>query len=305
MTPFLAVDWGTTNLRGWRIGREGDAEAEVELPLGVSRLAGQTTAECFAKAVRPALGGEGLPALLCGMVGSNLGWRTAPYLPCPAQARDLLQHLVTVEDVPAPVRIVPGLSCKGLGGLPDVMRGEETHIIGWLALDLARQKGSHLICHPGTHSKWVRIIGGSITHFATAMTGELFDVLRKASVIGMGSVDNDIPEFGEGLKAAGDGGALSVRLFSTRARVVTGEADRNRAPSFLSGLLIGSEIAALVRMMDVQEGETIHIVGAPRLAELYGIGVRRSGRDTSIEDGEKTVLSGLKLLVELGALNDA
>lgn len=305
MRPFLAVDWGTTNLRGWRVGAGGDAEAEVEFPLGVSRMGDQTAAECFAETVRPALGGQGLPALLCGMVGSNLGWCTAPYVPCPAQARDLLQHLVTVEDVPAPVRIVPGLSCKGITGLPDVMRGEETHAFGWVALDIARHKGSHLICHPGTHSKWVRILSGCITHFATAMTGELFEVLRRSSLAGAGSVEDDTQEFREGLDAAGDGGALSVRLFSTRARVVGGGADGNRAPSFLSGLLIGSEIAALLRLMDVDEGEPIHIVGAPRLTERYGIGVRKSGRNAPVEDGEKTVLSGLKLLVELGALDDA
>jgi len=304
MTPFLAVDWGTTNLRGWRIGSGGTVEAEIELPLGVSRMGEQTAAECFANTVRPALGGENLPALLCGMVGSNLGWRTAPYAPCPSRAHDVLQHLVTVESGTAPVRIVPGLSCQGPLGSPDIMRGEETQIFGWLALNPARENGAHLICHPGTHSKWVRIRDGRITGFVTAMTGELFDVLRRASIIGKGSIDDDEQEFVHGLAAAGDGGALSARLFATRARVMAGRAEAERAPSFLSGVLIGSEISSLPNLLDAEPGETVHVIGSPHLAARYGTALRRAGWNTSIEDGEDTVLAGLKLLVTLGALND-
>ena len=304
MKPFLAVDWGTTNLRGWRVSASGDVEAEVELPLGVSRLAGQSAAECFAKHVRAALGGAHLPALLCGMVGSNLGWRVAPYAPCPADAKTLLPRILTVETAPALVRIVPGLVCEGAAGLPDVMRGEETQVLGWVARNPARQSGRHLVCHPGTHSKWVRVVDGAITHFSTAVTGELFDVLRKASVIGKGAIDDDAAEFAAGLAAAGNGSALIARLFSTRARVVTGRADAERAPSFLSGLLIGAEIGSLPEMIGAEPLETVHVIGSPRLAELYRTALQRAGWRASVEDGEDAVLSGLRRLVDCGALDD-
>ncbi len=304
MIPFLAVDWGTTNLRGWRVGRDGQVEAEAEFPLGVSRLGKQTAAECFATTLRPALGGETLPALLCGMIGSTLGWRTAPYVSCPSEAKDVFQRLLTVENQPAPVRIVPGLICDGPFGSPDVMRGEETQIFGWVAQDPARQHGAHLICHPGTHSKWARIRDGRITHFATAMTGELFDVLRRASIIGEGSIDDDEQEFARGLAAAGDGGALSARLFATRARIVAGEAEAARAPSFLSGLLIGSEIGALPGLMNAETDEMIHVIGSPMLGSRYGAAIRGAGWPVDINDGDRMVLAGLKLLVTLGALDD-
>ena len=237
---LLACDWGTTNLRAWTLDADGAVVAQQDFPLGVSKLAPGEAARRFESEVRPALDAETMPAILCGMIGSNLGWTAAPYADCPAGLADLARSLTEV----APgVRIVPGLRCDGIAGAPDVMRGEETQILGWLAQHSERQTGRHLLCHPGTHAKWVVIEDGRIVRFITAMTGELFAVLSQHSVLRSEAPATDDAAFDEGLAAAGGGDALAARLFTARARVVGGKAEAQSTPSYLSGLLIGAEVA--------------------------------------------------------------
>ena len=138
--------------------------------------------------------------MLCGMVGSNLGWALAPYADCPAGFADLARCAIQVAPQ---VWIIPGLRCAGLAGAPDVMRGEETQVLGWLAQRPERQRGRHLICHPGTHAKWVVVEDGRIVRFVTAMTGEMFAVLSKHSVLKSDAPANDDAAFDAGLAAAG------------------------------------------------------------------------------------------------------
>src|SRR5438477_4894503 len=124
------------------------------------------------------------------------------------------------------------------------MRGEETQILGWLALNPERRDGRHVLCHPGTHAKWVLIEDGRIVRFVTAMTGELFAVLSQHSVLKTDAPADDDAAFDLGLAAADGGGALAARLFTARARVVGGDAPASSTPSYLSGLLIGAEVAS-------------------------------------------------------------
>ena len=229
---LLACDWGTTNLRGWALDAAGNVVSEAELPIGVSTLSPGEAAQRFEREVRPALGARNLPAILCGMVGSNLGWALAPYADCPAGFADLARSALQVAPQ---VRIIPGLRCAGLTGAPDVMRGEETQVLGWLAQSPDRQRGRHLICHPGTHAKWVVVEDGRIVRFVTAMTGELFSVLLKYSVLKSDAPATDSAAFAAGLAAAGDGSALGARLFSARSRVAGGDAKAESTPSYLSG----------------------------------------------------------------------
>src|SRR4051812_33239689 len=151
---LLACDWGTTNLRAWTLDSGGAVVAQRDFPLGVSRLAPGEAAGRFEAEGRPALSAQHLPAIPCGLVGSDPGWTAVPYADCPAGLGDLAKALTTVAE---DVRIVPGLRCVGVTGAPDVMRGEETQILGWLAQHPERGSGRHLLCHPGTHAKWVRI----------------------------------------------------------------------------------------------------------------------------------------------------
>ena len=288
---FLACDWGTTNLRAWLVSGEGEVLDEREFALGVSKLAPGEAERRFASEVRPALNAEGLPAILCGMIGSNLGWRPVDYLPCPASLDDLCAALATVAEG---VRIAPGLRCEGIAG-PDVMRGEETQVFGWLHQDAARLKGRHVICHPGTHAKWILVEDGRVVRFITAMTGELFAVLGKHSVLKSDAPADDEAAFDAGLKAAGDGSALAARLFSTRSRVVAGGEAAETTPSYLSGVLIGSEVASVPQLLG-SEAKDVVLLGDPTLCRWYARALTARGIRTTTHDGEEAALTALTAL---------
>jgi 2-dehydro-3-deoxygalactonokinase len=291
--PFLAVDWGTTNVRAWRLDADGTVLRKAEFPLGVSQLDPGEAAARFESDIRPALEAQDLPALLCGMIGSTLGWANAPYLDCPVSLAKLAGKLLEV----APgVRIVPGLTCAGLIG-PDVMRGEETQVLGWQAADPARLYGRHLLCHPGTHAKWVRMEEGAVTRFITAMTGELYDVLGTHSVLRFdpapGEDDFDPEVFDKGVAAAGDGGALASRLFGLRGLTVSAQLPASAAPSWLSGLLIGAEVASLWPVIAEADEKVVHVVGAARLCDRYARVLIKRGVGCEIADGEAAAIAGL------------
>lgn len=293
---FLACDWGTTNLRAWVLGESGSVQAHKEFPqLGVSRLQPGEAAKRFRDEIRPALGAEGLPALLCGMIGSTLGWTVVPYLDCPAELASLAAALHEV-DAAGPVRIVPGLRGPGVTEASDVMRGEETQIFGWIRMDPQRRQGRHLVCHPGTHAKWALVEDGRIVRFVTAMTGELFDVLRKHSVLKTEDAAEDLDAFLEGVQAAGDGGALSARLFSARGRVVADGKPQKSTSEYLSGLLVGADVAALPALLGATVEGPVHLVGDVGLCRWYEKALSVRGVQSTICDGGLAVIAGLKAL---------
>jgi 2-dehydro-3-deoxygalactonokinase len=297
---LLACDWGTTNLRAWTLDGQGRVVDRRELPLGVSTLKPGEASRVFEREVQPALAAADLPAILCGMVGSNLGWTTAPYADCPAGLADLARALVAVEAHAAWVRIVPGLRCEGIAGAPDVIRGEETQLLGWAAQDPARTRGRHVVCHPGTHAKWAVIEDGRVVRFVTAMTGELYAVLSKHSVLKSDAPADDDAAFEAGLAAAGEGDALAARLFTARARVVGGGAEAASTPSYLSGLLIGAEAAAVPRLLGVDPGTPVALLGDAALCGLYAKALRRRGIPHEVFDGEAAALAGLFALYGMG-----
>jgi 2-dehydro-3-deoxygalactonokinase len=286
---LLACDWGTTNLRAWTLDGQGVVVAQKDFPFGVSRLAPGEAAERFEADVRPGLRAERLPAILCGMVGSNLGWTAVPYADCSAGLPELAGKLTEVSPG---VRIVPGLRCAGLAGSPDVMRGEETQILGWLAQHPGRRAGRHLLCHPGTHAKWALIEDGLVVRFVTAMTGELFAVLGQYSVLKSDAPATDEAAFDEGVVAAGDGDALAARLFTVRARVVGGGARPESSPSYLSGLLIGAEVASVPRLLG-ELGRDVVLVGDAALCSRYRRALGRLGVAVEVFDGEAAAVAGL------------
>ncbi len=292
---LLACDWGTTNLRAWTLDADGAVLAEREFSLGVSTLAPGEAGRRFEQEVCPALGAAGLPAILCGMVGSNLGWALAPYADCPAGFAELARAAIQVAPQ---VQIVPGLRCAGLTGAPDVMRGEETQVLGWLAQHPDRQHGRHLICHPGTHAKWVVVENGRIVRFVTAMTGEMFAVLSKHSVLKSDAPANDDAAFEAGLAAAGDGNALLARLFSARSRVAGGDAKAESTPSYLSGLLIGSEVASLPLLLN--SGSTkVNLLGDAALCSRYGHALEKRNIKSETFDGKSAAIAGLLALHQM------
>ena len=295
----LACDWGTTNLRAWTLDARGAVVDQRDFPLGVSRLALGEAARRFQDEVRPALGAQHLPAILCGMVGSNLGWTPAPYADCPVDLADLASRIVQAPGA-TDVRIIPGVRTEGFNGQGDVMRGEETQAFGWLAGQPQRAKGRHLICHPGTHTKWMVVEDGRLTAFVTAMTGELFAVLGAHSVLRSDVPATDLEAFDLGVAAAGDGGALAARLFTARARVVGQGAAPEGATSYLSGLLIGADVAATPGLLGAGDITSLVLLGDAHLCSLYARALGANGVSPAIFDGEAAAVAGLFALQQMG-----
>jgi 2-dehydro-3-deoxygalactonokinase len=293
MGAFIACDWGGTNLRAWVVDETGEVKDRRDFPFGISRLRPGEAPERFRVDVRPALGAESLPAILCGMVGSNLGWRAVPYLDCPVDLAELGRNLCLVQDGDAPVWIVPGLRGPGPTAAPDLIRGEETQVLGWLRTEAAR--GRQAICHPGTHAKWVVLEDERLVRFVTFMTGELYAVLSRHSVLRSEAVADDEAAFDQGLAAAGDGGALAARIFSARTRVVAAlsPAPAETTASYLSGLLIGAEIAAAPALAGLSDDEPILVLGDPGLCRWYARALTHAGRAWRTFDGDRAVLAGL------------
>jgi 2-dehydro-3-deoxygalactonokinase len=294
---FVAGDWGTSNLRlflcderGNTLDRaDGPGAAQVKVPF----------AELFESLLEPWETRYGaLPAVLCGMVGSSIGWTQAPYVPCPAVLTKIIDGCISVRA--GRVHVVPGLRCDNRLRAPDFMRGEETQLLGALALDATLRHGRRLLCLPGTHTKWVVLQDGVINEFLSAPTGEVFGVLREHSVLVQGdSRTGDVSgdaAFEEGLKRFNDfpQAHLLHRLFECRGRQLDGELAARSAPAFLSGLLIASDVGGALHLFaDSIAERTVCVIGAPRLTELYAIALRHRACGARQLDGASAVLAGL------------
>ncbi len=290
MSAWLACDWGTTNVRAWRI-EAGRAVASASFPFGVSKIGRGDVPLRLEQDIRPALKAEGLPVLLGGMAGSNLGWLAAPYVDCPADTKAIEKGLVQPADR---VWIVPGVRTVGQAHGPDVMRGEEVQIFGAPASTVQ----TDLFCLPGTHAKWVRVEGGKIIDFVTAMTGELYALLSQHSILATVEDPTEPEGFSAGLAASGEGDGLSARLFGLRARQLTGSLAEGQSAGFLSGLLIGSDVASSPRLLGVSDDEPVTLIGDPALCAAYGQALAARGRSYQTIDGEAAALAGLISIIE-------
>ena len=280
---FIAVDWGTTNRRAYLIGKSGERLDEFEDHQGVLSVSTGGFEAAVAE-IRERLGDK--PLLLAGMVGSNRGWKEAPYVPAPAGIEDLVHALVWVGDREA---IVPGV-CYLKNDRADVMRGEEVQLLGAGAAGLVDPDA--LVCHPGTHNKWATLRGGKINDFRTVMTGELFSLLKEHSILGdflQGSVElNDV--FREAARHAIFHETLPAELFSVRARVLLGQARQEDAASFTSGLLIGTDVRIGLSLPTSAQAT---VIGRPDLTRLYAAAIREANREAIELDGEQCFLAGV------------
>ncbi|MBR9909438.1 MAG: 2-dehydro-3-deoxygalactonokinase [Gammaproteobacteria bacterium] len=268
MSSILAVDWGTSSFRLMHIGPGGELLGILNADKGVSRLT-PAEMEPFLQQQITTMGPDvsGLPVILCGMVGSAIGWREAPYVDCPVDPARLASNLLRVPSERLQASIVPGLRTQSELGQPDVMRGEETQVVGWLAGASAAQKASAVLCLPGTHSKWVRIENGEVRNFNTALTGELYAVLQQHSILARGEQQEDPAAFAAGLAASAASPSLLHLLFSTRSRMLAGLHPASACASYLSGLLIGAEIGAA--LAQTQTLEEVHLIGGKGLLQRY------------------------------------
>ena len=307
---LIALDWGTSSLRGWLVGGDGrvlDRRQSSSGVLAVTAGGFRTAYEALCRewlARQPAL-----PVLASGMIGGRQGWREAPYLETPAEPADLARNLLSMDDLAGRVfRIVPGLLTADRKGLPDVMRGEETQILGTLAVKPASgSPHGRVVVLPGTHSKWVLVRDGAIIGFRTWMTGELYAVLREHSILGKLALPGEDwnagmqAAFEDGVVRAADAaGAVGRILFSARSRALVGEFAAEQVSPYLSGLLIGSEIDDAMRLFDSGAAPPL-IVAKPELAVRYKSAFRRLGHETQTAPPDAAV-RGLVAIARSAAL---
>jgi 2-dehydro-3-deoxygalactonokinase len=302
-TPrFVAGDWGTSQLRLNLCADDGAAIDSKDGP-GVAKLGGRV-AEAFSKAVSDWDAQYGaLPTVLCGMAGSTLGWREVPYLTCPIHPERIVDGVLRFEAEGRPLAIAPGLSCRNRLLGPDVMRGEETQILGALRRDPGLAEGRHFLCMPGTHAKWVVLRDGVIESFLTSLAGELFDVLGRNSVlVGPDAFTGTIAQgtFARALEQSRlhPDAELIHLLFQTRSRQLAGEFNPRDAAGFLSGLVIGQDVAGAVRLFreDLTDAMHVTIIGAPQISELYALALEARGIASQRIDGALASLAGLEAL---------
>ena len=270
---IIAVDWGTTNRRAFRIEHDGRVTDHVSGGAGVLGLAAADYPAVLAE-LRDRLGD--LPVIAAGMVGSTRGWHEAPYVPAPADLAALAAAALRIDAARA--TIVPGVALIH-GPRADVMRGEEVQVLGAIAAGLAPPAA--LFCQPGTHNKWVVTGGGRITDIATVMTGELFALLKGHGILA-GMLDGAVADGAavrDGVARGARACDLGAALFEVRSGVLLGRRSADDAAAYASGVLIGSDVGA----RDVA-GRDVHLLATGALAELYAAAIgMRGGRVVPVD----------------------
>ena len=286
---WIAIDWGTSNLRAWAMA--GDRPLGMgSAPTGKAALAREEFEPALLAAIGPWLAdARRLPVVACGMVGARQGWIEVPYRSVPSTPHAAAAMRPAPAAAPRhAVTLVHGLS---QATPPDVMRGEETQIAGLLALEPGF---AGTACLPGTHSKWVSFASGRIVAFRTIMTGELFALLSRQSVLrhsmGEGEAFDDAAFAQAVAEIAADPAALGASLFSIRAAGLLGHVAPEASRARLSGLLIGAELAAMRALR--QDGAVI-LIGEPALCRLYERGLTALGIAARTVDAEACTLAGL------------
>jgi 2-dehydro-3-deoxygalactonokinase len=295
----IAVDWGTSSLRTYRLDAAGVVLEQRSSPAGIRTCQG-----AFESALAEQLNGwDDVLIVMAGMIGSRNGWLEVPYVACPAGGDEIAAGLreVVARSLPGRrVLIAPGLSHRPQVGAPEVMRGEETQLLG-LVGELPGD-GPHSVVLPGTHSKWATVSGGRIVALRTAMTGELYAVLTQHSLLGAlmeqvaGVLVDDGSAFDLGVQASTAAGGLPNHLFGVRTLALFGELAPAQLPSYLSGLLIGHELQGLL----VGSG-TVHLIGSDALLRRYRRALTLRGVSAQAH-GEALTARGLYLLARASRL---
>jgi 2-dehydro-3-deoxygalactonokinase len=276
---LIAIDWGTTHARAYLVESTGAIGGEHSAPVGVGAVAEGD----FAGALARLLGdwrGIAVPRVASGMIGSRQGWIEAPYVACPAGVADVAAEVVWTPG--RELAVIPGVDVRDEAGVPDVIRGEETQVFGAVADD----EPAVLAVLPGTHSKWVHVVGGRIVAFETHMTGELYAVLLEHSLLGR-LADRSRPAgapgsaFSRGVARGLGGGGLGHLLFGARTLALKGELEAGEVPDWLSGLLIGREIRSARTWANRrgQDAARVRVIGGHALVERYAAALAQAGID--------------------------
>ncbi len=301
---LAAVDWGTSRLRLWLLDPEGRILASSRGPEGLEAGRRLGFEAVLRNHLSRLLAPEPLPILICGMAGSQQGWLEAPYVDLPASLDRLAEAVVAVAGTDLDVRIVPGLA-KRDPAAPDVMRGEETQLIG---VAVGGAAGRRRVCLPGTHSKWVVLEDRRVEDFTSYLTGELFAVLSKHSILrhslaaadAEAPVDPENPVFVAALRRSLAGSErFLAELFSIRAAGLLDGLSSADAAARLSGFLIGAEVATALR--GEAEPAAVTLVASGGMARLYGAALAAAGTAVESVDADEAVCAGLMAIAAKGS----
>ncbi|MDM2732916.1 2-dehydro-3-deoxygalactonokinase [Citrobacter youngae] len=290
---FIAVDWGSSNLRIW-VYQQNQCVWQHADQNGVLKHNPDAFKDTWLTLLSlcPQPLSKDTTVIMSGMVGSNIGWVDSHYLRCPTPLSALSQHLTAVEDAgPFPTFIVPGLQIAGPKTY-NVMRGEETQLFGTLTDDL-------WYVFPGTHSKWVQVQEGIVCDFQTIMTGEFFHLLSHYSIVGKnaGEQNTNIQAFLDGAERGWNETCLSRSVFDLRARILSHSLPPDTLYESLSGLLIGHEIAQMLQHYAINTGEEVVLVGNEDLLSRYQSLFHHFGYRCRLCNGEKAFINGIRRLL--------
>ncbi|MBR1089642.1 2-dehydro-3-deoxygalactonokinase [Bradyrhizobium manausense] len=291
---FVAVDWGTSSFRLWLVDRGGKVLAERRSDEGMLAAAKAGFPGVLQAHLAAVQASGDLPVMICGMAGARTGWVEAGYVDTPAPLSTVLKQAARVPGEARDIRILPGIAQRDAKA-PDVMRGEETQLLGALGLDAA---GEALVCMPGTHSKWVRVKDGTVAHFSTFMTGELFSVVSRETILSLAVAGadeaEDVVSFKSAVKAAFEAPAFAANLlFTARSRQLLFGGAPAAARETVSGTLIGAELAAGLSGAVPKAGITL--IASGRLAALYRQAFDALKVDVSPIDADEAVRRGLSM----------
>lgn len=287
---YALVDWGTSSFRLWLVRADGHVLAQSRSDEGMMYAAGTGFAVTLEKHLQILQAPADLPVIVSGMAGARQGWMEAPYVNLPAGCDDLSEQAIKVPHKTRDIRILPGLA-QNDAEAPNVMRGEETQLSG-----IARTVPSALICMPGTHCKWVELKNAQVTGMSTFMTGEIFAVLSRHSILQHAvdlncDFDGTTPAFANAAtKAMAAPAHVLAMIFSVRASQLLGFEERANGAAYLSGLLIGAEVAAARELYGARPAG---LVASARLNRLYQPVMEQAGFSVTLFDGEKAVRTGL------------
>jgi 2-dehydro-3-deoxygalactonokinase len=285
MTHLIGVDWGTSSFRAALMSSDGRVLSDISADAGITRVTGASFGEVLDAHVGPWRSAHpDARLMLSGMIGSRNGWVEAPYARAPAGAADLAEALVEIpgNSGAAPILLVPGVDISPEAGAPDVMRGEETQIIGSDAVNVARAT----VVAPGSHTKWVQVEGGRIAGFRTYMSGEVFHALRSHTILSafateQGARDDDA--FRSGVQRFADPAAqadLLAEIFSARTLPLTGQMAPESVSDYLSGLVIGAEVR---HGLAAGQPAAITLIGSDELTARYDLALQVFDCDCTIE----------------------
>jgi len=296
---FIGVDWGTSSFRAYLVANSGHMLKKLATPDGILGL----NKADYPRALDAACGHwlkswPQLAVLMCGMIGSSRGWLEVPYVSGPVGASELAGGSRRIPGVRRDIRIVPGISGRSFDASPDIMRGEETLLVGALKLSVTP---NGLFCLPGTHCKWVRVDAGAIAAFSTFMTGELFSLLSKNSILA--ELIGEKPDaasvgqqpgaaFDDGVERAGSETGLLHQIFALRAGVLTGTLAATQLAETLSGLLIGAELAGMRQVLG-QNSRPVTLISGSVLAKRYARALDVLGHQTVTLGADEVCVAGL------------